>query len=96
MNTTEHALSFTSTRLFALLVIEDIPCEMCIWLCQVERCGLALVVPALSLGIESILLWRVEIIWKIGRFQIFCNGCTFICLTDSSRLLSHDRAASIC
>ena len=68
---------------------------MCIWLCQMECRGLTFVVPALPLGIKSILLWRVEIIWKIAWFQIFCNGFTLIRVTDSCRLLGHDRASSL-
>ena len=73
MNITEHTLSFTSPRLFPLLVLEDVPRQVRIRLSQVERCGLPLVVPALPLGIERIILRRVEIIWEIGRFRIFCN-----------------------
>lgn len=95
MNTTEHALSFNATRLFAFLILKDKPCKVCIWLSQMERCRLTLVIPTLPLGIESILLWCVEIIWKVACFDFFCNGLTFICLTDSCRLLGHDRASSL-
>ena len=97
MKTIEHALSFatTNTWLSPFLILKDIPCKMCIWLCQMERCRLTFVVPALPLGIKSILLWRVEIIWKIAWFQIFCNGFTLIRVTDSCRLLGHDRTSSL-
>ena len=96
MKTIEHALSFTTdTWLSPLLILKDIPCKMCIWLCQMERCRLALVVPTLAFSIKSILLWRVEIIWEVAWFQIFCNGFTLIRVTDSCRLLGHDRTASL-